>query len=406
MAAGAGIRDGIEADPAEPLDIGFRPGMRGRPRPRIDGVAQQVARDVAARQAEVARRGREDVGVAGGVARLAWAPCRRGIYRPFWFRIDAARRPLPRWSAPGRITGVLSPPWAAYSAALLRCLIVSIPTELYRCHIHGEAFSTGSLIAHLFLFHDLRAAWIQGINGPLWSVAVEWHIYFLFALVLLPIWRRAGIAVMVLVAFLLGFAPAFMFPNGHNFAWACPWFLGLFALGAMVACFTFSPDEDVQRRMQSTPWGAITLVLLGGLIAALHVASWWSYYGDDVLVGLLCCSFICYVIQVLRRPQEVGQSLPFARRAIGTLENRWLVALGGFSYSLYLTHFPLLSTLDTLFKKRVHSSTQLMIFQLLLVLPICLIAASIFSRLFERPFMRRRDKSVVSTNAPEKAASG
>ena len=40
--------------------------------------------------------------------------------------------------------------------------------------------------------HNWNFDWVYRINGPMWSVATEWQIYFLFPLLLLPLWRRVG----------------------------------------------------------------------------------------------------------------------------------------------------------------------------------------------------------------------
>src|SRR5581483_3417537 len=70
----------------------------------------------------------------------------------------------------------------------------------------------GGVIAHLLLFHNLSEGWLYQINGPMWSIAVEWQIYFLFPALLLPLWRRAGQAAMLGAALLLGVLPHFLLP--------------------------------------------------------------------------------------------------------------------------------------------------------------------------------------------------
>ena len=61
--------------------------------------------------------------------------------------------------------------------------------------IAASDLNPGDLISHLLLVHNLSSAWFHQINAPLWSVATEWQIYFLLPLILLPLFRRAGIAV-------------------------------------------------------------------------------------------------------------------------------------------------------------------------------------------------------------------
>jgi peptidoglycan/LPS O-acetylase OafA/YrhL len=52
------------------------------------------------------------------------------------------------------------------------------------------AFGFGPIGSHVLLIHNLLPAFTNTINGPLWSVATEWQIYFFFPFFLLPIWRR------------------------------------------------------------------------------------------------------------------------------------------------------------------------------------------------------------------------
>src|SRR5215218_948233 len=75
----------------------------------------------------------------------------------------------------------------------------------------------------------------MSINMAHWSVATEWQIYFLFPLLLLPLWRRFGSACAVAAAAVVGLLPHFLLPESRNLDWACPWFLGLFAMGMAVA---------------------------------------------------------------------------------------------------------------------------------------------------------------------------
>jgi peptidoglycan/LPS O-acetylase OafA/YrhL len=53
-------------------------------------------------------------------------------------------------------------------------------------------FGFRTVASHFLLLHDLSPQWILKIDPPMWSVAIEWHIYFLFAFALLPAWRRWG----------------------------------------------------------------------------------------------------------------------------------------------------------------------------------------------------------------------
>ncbi len=62
--------------------------------------------------------------------------------------------------------------------------------------------SPAVLLSHALLLQNRSLAWMYKINGPMWSIAVEWQIYFLFPLILVPLWRKFGIctAVTIVVA--------------------------------------------------------------------------------------------------------------------------------------------------------------------------------------------------------------
>jgi peptidoglycan/LPS O-acetylase OafA/YrhL len=130
-----------------------------------------------------------------------------------------------------------------------------------------SALTPGAIVSHLLLVHNLTFDWAFRINGPMWSVATEWQIYFLFPAILLPLCRtRGGIFLTVGVAWLLGSLPQIFLPGDQNFFWACPWFLGSFALGMMVAVIGFSPQYRDAPWRKRIPWGTMTLLLLGTLV--------------------------------------------------------------------------------------------------------------------------------------------
>src|SRR5579883_2111781 len=81
-----------------------------------------------------------------------------------------------------------------YYAALVLSLLVAIVIPTHWLPLMGEqwnhgqpALNPGAIVSHVLLLHNWSHTWEYRINPPMWSVALEWQIYFLFPLLLLPI---------------------------------------------------------------------------------------------------------------------------------------------------------------------------------------------------------------------------
>ena len=70
----------------------------------------------------------------------------------------------------------------------------------------------------------------------MWSIALECQIYVVFALLLIPVWKRFGPWAQLAVALVLGLAPHFVFHG--RFDYTIWWLLGLFAMGVVAAHMT------------------------------------------------------------------------------------------------------------------------------------------------------------------------
>ena len=193
-----------------------------------------------------------------------------------------------------------------------------------------------AVASHLLVVHNWWPTLAYQINGPLWSVASEWQIYFFFPLLLLPVWRRWGMLGSLAVAGLLGYAPLW-FARGPALV-AIPWYLLLFTLGMAAAAVGFSSHELPRRLRRNVPWGLTCAMLWGGGFAfSMAAANVWFAHKPliDLLVGLSTFSLLVYLTERARTTSR-GRLLP-------VLESRALVGLGHFSYSLYLTHLPVLA---------------------------------------------------------------
>ncbi len=292
----------------------------------------------------------------------------------------------------------------AYYAALALCLLTYAMIPALRQPggtRHDEAlpaFAGAPLLAHVGLVHNLSGAWALKIDPPMWSVATEWQIYFVFALVLVPLWRRLGVVPALLTAVLLGQAPQLLVrlvllvvpisdpssvPTGR-FDSACFWFLGLFALGMVASEVSFALARWAVVCRRQVPWRWVAaLLVLGGLAAVALCPEVASYpvsadYGAGVVTAV--------VLVFCTRSARAGS----AAKLLTLFQSGPAVALGKFSYSLYLTHWPVLALVQIVALSLGASPPLCLLVLGFVGVPLSLILAYGFYLAFERPFLRVR----------------
>ena len=300
---------------------------------------------------------------------------------------------------------ILPPYYVAFALSLLL-----LPWVTQEKHLSGvplteaDHLTWGNIVSHLLLVHNWNGIYFQSIDGPLWSVATEWQIYFFLPFVLLPVWRRAGLATVVAVAFTIGLAPHFLCTPAHSLDWACPWYLGLFALGMAGALFSAGRDLRLEALSRKVSWGALTAVCVVAVAAGHYLTprsagfdGGDSHWYMDILCGLLS---MCLLVWCGRRAQS-GFWLT------NLLQSPPAMALGAMSYSVYLVHQPLEQ--GAIFMLWAHHLPFLMLLAatFLLVIPAAIGLCYLFHRAFERPFMpgkprtaQAAEKAAISSPAP------
>lgn len=266
----------------------------------------------------------------------------------------------------------------AYFAALT--LSFGLAALVPRLRNPGE-LSVENALLHLFLVHNWVPRFSISLNGPLWSVALEWQIYFVFAFLLLPLRRRWGILAALGAALLVSTLLV-----GVGLGPGNPWLLVLFAVGMLGA-------ELVQRPV-GRGFTALTLALTA-LSALVHLVVWrdhfpwpdslWLIYGLKLALDLLLsASVLCWLVAGVQGHAPLA---PVFR----VLSSRPLVALGTFSYSIYLMHDPLLALslplLDPLIKA---APLPTFAFAASAFVPATLGLCYLFYRVCERPFLKNR----------------
>jgi peptidoglycan/LPS O-acetylase OafA/YrhL len=278
---------------------------------------------------------------------------------------------------------ILPPYYAALVLSILAMWLLGAALgEQNRPRQPQSAFGPGDVFSHAFLVHNLSQHWMETINGPLWSVALEYQIYFLFPLVLLPVGRRFGVGAAVAAGFAIGLAPLVL-PAEWNLRWTFPWYLGLFSLGMAGAVICFDREAWANRLRVGFPWGATAGVLFGGFALAVAVnvkVVWAVLWLTDALIGVATVSLIVFLGRT-QRPSVAG------RRLREALSASYLMRLGAFSYSLYLIHMPIMVVTSELVRETGLAPLARLGLQAVIVLPATVAIAYLFHLAFEKPFM-------------------
>jgi peptidoglycan/LPS O-acetylase OafA/YrhL len=237
-----------------------------------------------------------------------------------------------------------------------------------------------AITTHFLLVHNWLPSVAYKINGPHWSVATEFQIYVVYSLVLLPLFRALGPLWLTAVAALVGYAPLAFAPAAAYVA--APWYLALFVFGMWAAVLGSAPEKETDaKRANWLKAAALALVLLCGAFGLGAPRIWFrNRPSTDLLVG---ASTTLVLLQIGAAVSGVG-AFGWLRKL---LESRPLVAMGHASYSLYLTHLPILA-LCLLGLRPFTSSPALLGLLLLGVGTVCsLLVAAGFWYFIERRFM-------------------
>jgi peptidoglycan/LPS O-acetylase OafA/YrhL len=230
----------------------------------------------------------------------------------------------------------------------------------------------------------------------MWTVAVEEQIYIVFPLLLLPVWRRLGSVWMAVVGIVVGVTVLYVFRPYI----ASPWYLGLFALGALGACTNFSSRKADQERRMRVPWRRAALVFFVLFYASSEFTARVETGFADVrwVVGtLLGCAITCMLVALTEQWKSGEKRARYS--PLRLFEWGPVAGLGKFSYSLYLMHAPVLAMIALLVVNSGLRSVAAYGIIILIGVPVAVTATYLFHRVFERPFMPVSAKKPVSAAA-------
>lgn len=269
-----------------------------------------------------------------------------------------------------RFWRIVPPYWAAL--AFVTLLIGFGATE----PANGPSFGPRDFIVHFLLFQDTVGN--VSPNGAFWSIAVEWHIYFLFPLVVIGL-KRYGVAVVLGAVALLVMAQHLLgavVPSIGLLDRFTPAYLVLFVAGSAAASLVNSGRGS---RTAAATAVAIGLAILVWMMVGGSERTVSAYFWIDLLVGSATAALFVAIGQ--------GRFRWVAR----VLSTKPLVFVGGFAFSLYLIHAPVLAILTT---KVIHplgwGTSESLLLLLGIGVPAALAVSYGFYVVFERPFLTIR----------------
>lgn len=283
-----------------------------------------------------------------------------------------------------RAVRIVPPYWVAL---FLSCLVAIYLTGQYT----GAVVDARTVFAHLLLVNNVIDS--AKPNGVFWSIAVEWQIYFLFPVLLLACrWLslRAmliGTVALVLLTFTVAtqqerIAALLGLPAGSlavlaKLLYLRPHFLALFAFGVAAAHVHVGRAEGPRL-----PWGPLGTLLTTVTLALLWLVPAASFEREFIWIDLLTGMATAAVLAGFAQRRSV------VARLLGGPVPVWL---GQSSYSLYLIHAPILEIILFGVLRRLElGANPLFLLALLMIVPVCVLAARGFWRVFELPFMRHR----------------
>jgi peptidoglycan/LPS O-acetylase OafA/YrhL len=272
----------------------------------------------------------------------------------------------------GRVRRILPPYYAALAISLILALCFIRPHSNTRYDVSLPVTHSG-VLAHLLLVQDFHWS-VYEINGPMWSIAVEVHIYLLFPL-FVWLWKHLGILPVLVLSGILSLSLSHLVSIGVLRSPA-PAYIFVFGFGMAAACFSYGEAERWLPRF--------SISLLATIAVISFVLGTWLFQSgrgnrSDFMIGISAACFLAIL----------------SRNATGSLRRRfsakWLVLIGGFSYSLYLLHFPFQQLFWQWLVLPFHLSR--MAGFLIVAGPgtvVILLLCYLFYRVFERPFMRQK----------------
>ena len=301
------------------------------------------------------------------------------------------------WIFFGRRAKRILPPYYGALGISLLLIYLLIGHKTGTCWDGAIPVTKADVWTHLFMLQDIFS--FLKIDGPLWSIAVEWRIYFLFPVFILLFrkWGGGKTALGVLAAaflVLLGFqSSGLSMLNG-----IMPAYYALFTMGMLACEISFGKQERLCALRGRTPWLSLAVPLLLLYMGLLYLwrgeISQVQHFIQDIVDGVLSAMLL------------IALSQSGKNNLRDFLMWRPLVFIGTFAYSIYLIHMPLAQIIWQYGVNPLHKTPLVTYFLMIVVgIPLMVGASFLFFLAFERPFLNTKRHETMAETARDAALS-
>jgi peptidoglycan/LPS O-acetylase OafA/YrhL len=268
---------------------------------------------------------------------------------------------------------ILPPYWAALLISLTVAWLVAPPPGQGAPTLRSVVVN-GALLQNLVYDAPIP-------NRAFWSIAVEVQLYIVFPVLLLVV-RRVSALVMLSAVTLLVVGVGIVGPHFARLNLLVlespPDLAALFAVGVLAAGIVVA-----RQRLRDWPWHWLALAAALPVLATIAWrGSVWTL--DNVFwVDLSLGPAIGCLLAALATDRP--------RWLVGALDTRPLRSLGNISYSLYLTHEPVVVVVyEKLVAGRIRQGVPAFLVLVVIAVPATLLFARLFASVFEIPFRNHR----------------
>ncbi len=185
-----------------------------------------------------------------------------------------------------------------------------------------------------------------GFNGILWTLVVEWWIYMFFGWLVIGSLgfigkrQRGGFykIIFVVAAAFLSLVLATLFQEYSSLI--IVWVAGA---ALMLVISSGAVRTKLSGILPRRALGSLFVVSLATALYAVYLTFVWTHNYYDVNLGLLLLAFVFLGVLFLN-----GNSVKQASKWVNSRVIGWVAVGAGFSYTLFLTHYPIIIFLNGL----------------------------------------------------------